>query len=82
MIQQPKSRQHTYFYKRREYGNLENYLFKVRNEATSYCLDANGNKNGKAVIGYNCHGQGGNQVSLIIPSNPILSLSKYFFSIG
>lgn len=33
-------------------------------EAESYCLDSNGDTLGKAIIGYSCHGQGGNQVNI------------------
>jgi polypeptide N-acetylgalactosaminyltransferase len=35
--------------------------FKVRSAWESHCLDSNGDTLGKAIIGYVCHGQGGNQ---------------------
>jgi polypeptide N-acetylgalactosaminyltransferase len=38
------------------------FFGEVRNEAFSQCLDSNGDTADKPVIGYVCHGQGGNQV--------------------
>lgn len=37
---------------------------EIRNEAMPQCMDSNGDTLGKAIIGYVCHGQGGNQVRL------------------
>jgi len=34
---------------------------EIRAESQPYCLDSNGDSIGKAIIGYPCHGQGGNQ---------------------
>lgn len=34
---------------------------EIRNSAEPQCLDSNGDTLGKAIIGYVCHGQGGNQ---------------------
>lgn len=35
---------------------------QIRNKWEPQCLDSNGDTLGKAIIGYVCHGQGGNQV--------------------
>lgn len=38
------------------------YYGEIRSQAEAQCLDSNGDTLGKAIIGYVCHGQGGNQV--------------------
>ena len=35
---------------------------KIRSKAGAYCVDSKDDKTGTNVIGYQCHGQGGNQV--------------------
>ncbi|RNA38256.1 polypeptide N-acetylgalactosaminyltransferase 9 [Brachionus plicatilis] len=37
------------------------YYGEIRSQAEPQCLDSNGDTLGKAIIGYVCHGQGGNQ---------------------
>lgn len=37
------------------------YYGEIRSQSESQCLDSNGDTLGKAIIGYVCHGQGGNQ---------------------
>lgn len=37
------------------------YFGEIRNKWEPQCLDSNGDTLGKAIIGYVCHGQGGNQ---------------------
>jgi polypeptide N-acetylgalactosaminyltransferase len=37
------------------------FFGEIRNAAMPQCLDSNGDTLGKAIIGYVCHGQGGNQ---------------------
>lgn len=34
---------------------------EIRNSWKPFCLDSGGDELGKAIIGYGCHGQGGNQ---------------------
>lgn len=38
------------------------YYGEIRSQFEPQCLDSNGDTLGKAIIGYVCHGQGGNQV--------------------
>jgi polypeptide N-acetylgalactosaminyltransferase len=47
------------------------YYGEVRSEAENYCLDSNGDTTGKAVIGYVCHGQGGNQYFMMSKNGEI-----------
>lgn len=37
------------------------YYGEIRSGHNAFCLDSNGDTLGKSIIGYGCHGQGGNQ---------------------
>lgn len=54
------------------------YFGEIRSSVTNYCLDSNGDSVGKSIIGYQCHGQGGNQYWMMSKMNEIRRDEKCF----